>query len=92
VRPAGEYVDTRDVQPLIDVAVRYGLIPTGFSADDLISPPHFARSARMPSTAASDVIFSEALAIGRMPLDDWLAHFAEDCVFLGSILAQPSAS
>jgi NitT/TauT family transport system substrate-binding protein len=35
---AGEYVDTRDVQPLIDVAVRYGLIPTGFSADDLISP------------------------------------------------------
>jgi NitT/TauT family transport system substrate-binding protein len=35
---AGEYVSPRDVQPLIDVAVRYGLIPTGFSADDLISP------------------------------------------------------
>jgi NitT/TauT family transport system substrate-binding protein len=35
---AGEYVDPRDVQPLIDAAVRYGLIPTGFRADDLISP------------------------------------------------------
>jgi NitT/TauT family transport system substrate-binding protein len=35
---AGEYVDSRDVQPLIDAAVRYGLIATGFKGDDLISP------------------------------------------------------
>lgn len=35
---AGEYVNPRDVQPLIDVAARYGLISTAFSADDLISP------------------------------------------------------
>lgn len=35
---AGEYVDARDVQPLIDAAVRYGLITAGFPADDLISP------------------------------------------------------
>jgi NitT/TauT family transport system substrate-binding protein len=35
---AGEFVDSRDVQPLIDAAVRYGLITTGFRGDDLISP------------------------------------------------------
>jgi NitT/TauT family transport system substrate-binding protein len=35
---AGENVDARDVQPLIDAAVRYGLIATGFKGEDLISP------------------------------------------------------
>ena len=35
----------------------------------------------MPAAAPAGVIFSEALAIDECRWDDWLAHFAEDCVF-----------
>jgi 3-phenylpropionate/cinnamic acid dioxygenase small subunit len=35
----------------------------------------------MPSALATNVIFSEALAIDECRWDDWLAHFGEDCVF-----------
>ncbi len=32
-----EYVDPRNIQPLIDVAAKYGIIDRRFSADDIIS-------------------------------------------------------
>ena len=35
----------------------------------------------MPNPEAAAVIFSEALAIDECRWNDWLAHFAEDCVF-----------
>jgi NitT/TauT family transport system substrate-binding protein len=34
----GEYVDARDIQPLIDFAAKYGMIPKAFPAEDIISP------------------------------------------------------
>ena len=33
----GEYVDVKHVQPLIDAAAKYGMIPHGFPAEDIIS-------------------------------------------------------
>lgn len=35
---SAEYVDPRDIQPVIDVAVRYGVIDRTFDAQDLIDP------------------------------------------------------
>ena len=32
-----EYVDPRNIQPMIDTAVKYGLIDRAFSADDIIA-------------------------------------------------------
>jgi NitT/TauT family transport system substrate-binding protein len=34
----GEYVVARDIQPLIDFAAKYGMIPKTFPAEDIISP------------------------------------------------------
>jgi ABC-type nitrate/sulfonate/bicarbonate transport system substrate-binding protein len=33
----GEYVDVRHVQPLIDAAAKYGMIPRAFPAEEIIS-------------------------------------------------------
>ena len=39
VRPVDpEYIDPKNIQPVINLALRYKLIDHGFSADDVVSP------------------------------------------------------
>ena len=35
---SADYLDVRNLQPLIDISARYGLIPNGFPAAEIISP------------------------------------------------------
>ncbi len=79
---AGEYVTRRDVQP---PHRRRGSLWSDLNRLLRRRPhqpdrPSFG-ALEVTSTGAADVIFSEALAIDERRWDDWLAHFADDCVF-----------